>query len=94
MTTDRYRCPRCGRLGEWTDGTDADYWCQVCGRETPAELCREGGSSSVDGGRSGIEQEADGRWYVWHRLLQFRAACETELDAKTVLRALRSTFLD
>lgn len=35
---DRYRCPRCARVGYWTDGTEADYWCQVCGEETPVAL--------------------------------------------------------
>ena len=42
-------------------------------------------------GRSGIRVTNDGRFEVWHRLLQFLAVCETELDARTVLRALRST---
>lgn len=44
----RYRCHRCSQPGRWTDvtvralGDDHDeYWCQVCGEETPLEDCEQ-----------------------------------------------------
>jgi hypothetical protein len=36
--TKLYRCPRCQRIREWTDGTETEYWCQVCGKATDADL--------------------------------------------------------
>jgi ribA/ribD-fused uncharacterized protein len=42
-------CPRCGREGRWTDGTDADYWCLGCGAVTPFWLMTPGAS---EGGRN------------------------------------------
>lgn len=42
----QYRCPRCSRAAEWTDGTMVaagderdEYWCQTCGEETPLKDC-------------------------------------------------------
>lgn len=39
-----YRCPRCYRVSQWTDGTSVaagderdEFWCQTCGKETPLE---------------------------------------------------------
>lgn len=41
-----YRCPKCGRAREWTDGRSREagdevdeYWCQVCGAEVPLASC-------------------------------------------------------
>lgn len=47
MSTElRYRCPKCSKVGEWTNGTstelgdDADeYWCQACGAQVPLYSC-------------------------------------------------------
>jgi predicted RNA-binding Zn-ribbon protein involved in translation (DUF1610 family) len=41
-----FECPRCGRQGPWTNGRSVEagdevdeYWCQVCGAESPLSAC-------------------------------------------------------
>jgi hypothetical protein len=43
-------CPRCSRWGQWTDGTDSEYWCQACGAESDV-IGRTGGTLHDTAGR-------------------------------------------
>jgi hypothetical protein len=44
-------CPHCSRWGQWTDGTDDEYWCQFCGTESKV-ISRAGGTLHDTAGRS------------------------------------------
>ncbi|MDR3637902.1 MAG: hypothetical protein P4L84_29120 [Isosphaeraceae bacterium] len=43
-----FRCPRCRRVHEWKNGTDTEFWCPVCGQETPVERCGDSDGAARD----------------------------------------------
>lgn len=49
-------------------------------------------TTTTDDRRSGIRPREDGRFEVFHRLIQLAVVCDVEIDARTVLTALRRAF--
>ena len=54
-------CHQCGRSSPWTDGTDTEFWCPVCGLETTVVQPRGHGSQE---GQGAMKRNIDPDWLL------------------------------